>query len=119
MACGRFTPIGHDGYGFCSEHERHATTPAYEKAAPLPKVRCLCDYCKPGADGKRVIDPDVFFYAHDFPGLKSVENELFEKMVAEAALMKCAVRIPRPPPREVKEAVKLAPKPKKVQPRLF
>jgi hypothetical protein len=119
MTCEQFIPIGPDGYGFCNEHNRHVSTPAYQAAVPLPKVRCLCDYCKPGADGRHVIDPDVFFYMHDFPGLKSVEKELFEKMVAEAAGMKCAVRAPRTPPQEAKKMVKPAPKPKKVQPRLF
>jgi hypothetical protein len=92
-------------------------TPEYEKAEPLPKVRCLCDYCKPGPNG-HVIDPDVFFYGHDLVGLKSVEKELFESRVAEAAGMKCAVPAPKPRPTP-KPAAPVFRKPQKLQPKLF
>ena len=115
MACVHFKPIGDDGYGFCTAHERHVSAPRYAATMPVSAYRCLCDFCKPGADGKPAIDPDVFFYRNDLIGLLSVERDVHDKMVAEAAAMKCAVPAPRPDPvpKPVARAIK------KPRPRLF
>jgi hypothetical protein len=121
MTCEQFTPIGTEGYGFCHAHNCHVSTLAYEALHPFPPNRCLCDYCKPGADGKKVIDQDVFFHGHDLVGLKSVEKELFKQRVAEAAGMKCAVpvpKLPKPVPNKAPKPPAFR-KPQKPQPTLF
>ncbi len=86
--------------------------PAYD-----PALKCLCNYCSTGVDGKHRLSQDVYFFNHDFVGLKSEEKDASDKRAAEGAAMKCAVPVPKQAPEPA--LVKQVQKAKKPQPKLF
>lgn len=104
MTCPGFTPIGKAGYGYCQI--------MYVRVySNMSDELCLCDHCHADAEGKRYIDPDVYFVGNGQVRLHSTDAKRHDAMVATAETMPLAKPSPRPPEPVVKPAPKPTPKP--------
>lgn len=88
--CPGFTPIGKDGYGYCQI--------MYQRVyKDVQGELCLCDYCHADAEGKRSIDPDVYFHGNGLVGLHSRDAKKLDAMKVAAEAMPLAPKpVPRP-----------------------
>jgi hypothetical protein len=88
MTCIGFTAIGKAGYGYCQI--------MYVRVySNMTGELCVCDYCHADAEGKRYIDPDVYFVGNGQVRLKSADHKRFDAMAMKAETMPLAVPAPK------------------------